>query len=143
MTVRAALGAGLGALVGTSIARVGFGWLLDVDGTWLVVLIIASGLLGSAVGVAAALERRQKGATEPVTAAAGRASARPGSAARAGGRIGAWIGRAAFKWILDVDGTLLVVLMAGCAAIGGVLFALGEREQAHTPAGPSRNPSAE
>jgi hypothetical protein len=96
-----------------------------MDGAWLIVLVVVSGLLGSALGAAAAMERAQQPAAEP----AARPSARTAWSALVGVLIGAWVGRAAFKWILDVEGTLLLVLVVACAGVGGTLFALAEREE--------------
>ena len=41
---------------------------------------------------------------------------------------GGWIGRALFKWILDFEGTLLIALIAACAAVGVVVGIASERE---------------
>ena len=45
-----------------------------------------------------------------------------------GAFAGFWISRAVFKWILDVDGTHLLVLI-GAAMLAGVIFGVAaERE---------------
>ncbi len=44
--------------------------------------------------------------------------------------VGFWLSRALFKWILGFEGTLLLGLVIGAAALGaaiGVAAALGER----------------
>jgi hypothetical protein len=46
----------------------------------------------------------------------GRMAARRISAGLFGAFVGAWLGRAAFKWILDLDGTLLIAPIVGGAA---------------------------
>jgi hypothetical protein len=40
-----------------------------------------------------------------------------------GAFVGGWIGRAFFKWIVDVSGTSLLVLILATTAAGGVLGA--------------------
>jgi hypothetical protein len=45
-----------------------------------------------------------------------------------GALVGAWLGRAAFKWIFDFDGTLLIALIVACAAIGAAVCVAGEIE---------------
>ena len=42
---------------------------------------------------------------------------------------GAWIGRAIFKWVLDVEGTLLLVLILSTAALGVLVCVLGTLEE--------------
>ena len=42
--------------------------------------------------------------------------------------LGAWLSRAAFKWILDLDGTLLIALIAAGAAVGAAVCIAGELE---------------
>jgi hypothetical protein len=43
-----------------------------------------------------------------------------------GAVVGGWIGRALFRWILDVDGSLQLVLILGAALAGAVVCLLGE-----------------
>lgn len=38
-----------------------------------------------------------------------------------GALAGAWVGRAVFDWLLDVGGTLELVLIAAVAVVGAVL----------------------
>jgi len=38
-----------------------------------------------------------------------------------GAIVGAWLARALFKWVLDMSGTSLLVLILATAAAGGVL----------------------
>jgi hypothetical protein len=47
-----------------------------------------------------------------------------------GAIVGAWLGRALFKWILDVEGTTLIVAVAGVALAGALVCALGEATSA-------------
>jgi hypothetical protein len=56
-------------------------------------------------------------------------SARRASAAVFGAFIGAWLSRAVFKWVLDVDGTLLWVLIGAGAVVVSVLAVAGEIER--------------
>ena len=46
-----------------------------------------------------------------------------------GGIAGAWLGRALFKWILDVGGMLQLVLVLVVAALGLILCVAGELER--------------
>jgi ABC-type transporter Mla maintaining outer membrane lipid asymmetry permease subunit MlaE len=46
-----------------------------------------------------------------------------------GAFVGAWIGRALFKWILDVSGTSLLVLVLATAAAGAVLGVAGALQE--------------
>ena len=48
-----------------------------------------------------------------------------------GAFVGAWIGRALFKWILDVEGTLGLAATIGVAALGAIVCFVGERESAN------------
>jgi len=43
-----------------------------------------------------------------------------------GAFVGAWLARALFKWILDFDGTLLIVLIVATAAVGAPVCVAGE-----------------
>jgi hypothetical protein len=43
-----------------------------------------------------------------------------------GAFVGAWLARALFKWILDFDGTLLIVLIVATAAVGAAVCVAGE-----------------
>jgi uncharacterized membrane protein YeaQ/YmgE (transglycosylase-associated protein family) len=45
-----------------------------------------------------------------------------------GAFVGGWLGRAAFKWVLDVDWWLVATV--ACALIGAALCVAGERESA-------------
>jgi hypothetical protein len=45
-----------------------------------------------------------------------------------GAFVGAWIGRAAFKWILDLPGDWPLALIAVTAAIGALVCYAGELE---------------
>jgi hypothetical protein len=59
-------------------------------------------------------------------------TARMAGAVIFGAFVGAWIGRAVFRWVLDVSGTSLLVLILATAAAGGVLgvaAALEERRR--------------
>jgi hypothetical protein len=51
------------------------------------------------------------------------------AAAVFGGIAGAWLGRALFKWILDVGGTLQLVLILAVAVLGLVLGVASEVER--------------
>jgi hypothetical protein len=67
--------------------------------------------------------------------AVARAADAPGMNARIlgaavfGGIAGAWLGRALFKWVLDVGGTLQLVLILVVAALGLVLGVASELER--------------
>jgi hypothetical protein len=39
---------------------------------------------------------------------------------------GAWLSRAAFKWLLDFEGTLLIVLIVAGAAVGAAVCVAAE-----------------
>jgi uncharacterized membrane protein YeaQ/YmgE (transglycosylase-associated protein family) len=43
-----------------------------------------------------------------------------------GAFVGAWLARALFKWILDFDGTLLIMLIVATAAVGATVCVAGE-----------------
>ena len=43
-----------------------------------------------------------------------------------GAFAGAWLARALFKWILDLEGTLLIVLIVATAVVGAVVCVAGE-----------------
>jgi uncharacterized membrane protein YeaQ/YmgE (transglycosylase-associated protein family) len=45
-----------------------------------------------------------------------------------GAFVGAWLGRAAFKWILDVPGEWQIVLIAATAIVGAVIGVAAEAE---------------
>jgi high-affinity Fe2+/Pb2+ permease len=51
------------------------------------------------------------------------------AAAVFGGIAGAWLGRAVFKWLLDVGGTLQLVLILAVAALGLLLGVVSELER--------------
>lgn len=51
-------------------------------------------------------------------------------AALFGAFVGGWIGRAIFKWLLDVDMPLQLVLILAMAALGVVIGVAGELERA-------------
>lgn len=55
-------------------------------------------------------------------------TARTAGAVLFGAFAGAWIGRAAFKWILDLPGDWPLVLSGVCAAIGALVCFAGEQE---------------
>ena len=38
-----------------------------------------------------------------------------------GAIAGSWVGRALFKWVLDFEGTTLILAIAGCAVVGLIL----------------------
>ncbi len=50
------------------------------------------------------------------------------SAGLFGAFAGAWLTRALFKWVLDVEGTLLIALIAAGAVVGAALAVAGEIE---------------
>jgi uncharacterized membrane protein YeaQ/YmgE (transglycosylase-associated protein family) len=43
-----------------------------------------------------------------------------------GAFVGAWLARALFKWILDLEGTLLIVLIVAAAAVGAAVCVADE-----------------
>ena len=45
-----------------------------------------------------------------------------------GAFVGAWLARALFKWILDLEGTLLIALIVATAVFGAVVCVAGELE---------------
>ena len=45
-----------------------------------------------------------------------------------GAFVGSWLGRALFEWILDLEGTLLIVLIVAAAAVGAAVCVAGEIE---------------
>ena len=45
-----------------------------------------------------------------------------------GAFVGSWLGRALFKWILDLEGTLLIVLIVAAAVVGAAVCVAGEIE---------------
>jgi hypothetical protein len=47
-----------------------------------------------------------------------------------GAFVGARIGRALFKWLLDVEGTLGLAATLGVAAVGAIVCFVAERESA-------------
>jgi uncharacterized membrane protein YeaQ/YmgE (transglycosylase-associated protein family) len=55
-------------------------------------------------------------------------TARKAGAGLFGAFVGAWIGRAAFKWILDLPGDWPVVLSIATALIGAAICVAGEQE---------------
>ena len=56
-------------------------------------------------------------------------TARMAGAVIFGAFVGAWLGRAVFKWVLDVSGTSLLVLVLATAAAGGVLGVAGTLQE--------------
>jgi hypothetical protein len=46
-----------------------------------------------------------------------------------GAFAGAWLSRAAFKWILELDGTLLIALIVAGAAVGAAVCVAGAIEE--------------
>jgi len=60
------------------------------------------------------------------SADAGHMAARTLGAGFFGAFVGAWLARALFKWILDFEGTLLIVLIVGTAVVGAVVCVAGE-----------------
>jgi hypothetical protein len=56
-------------------------------------------------------------------------TARMAGAVIFGALVGAWIGPAVFKWLLDVSGTSLLVLVLATAAAGAVLGVAGALEE--------------
>lgn len=55
-----------------------------------------------------------------------------------GAFIGAWLSRAAFKWVLDLPGDWPTVLVVVGAIAGAVIGVAGEREQQARAADPAR-----
>jgi hypothetical protein len=47
-----------------------------------------------------------------------------------GAFVGAWIARALFKWLLDVEGATLAVLVIAFGLVGVIVSVAGERERA-------------
>jgi hypothetical protein len=64
LTARSIAGGALGAFVGAWIARAIFIWILDVDRTWEIAALVAFGLAGAWIGVAAAREEAAKQASQ-------------------------------------------------------------------------------
>ena len=60
---------------------------------------------------------------------AGGMNARILGAAVFGAIAGAWLGRAVFKWLLDVGGTLQLILILAVGALGLVLGVAAELER--------------
>ncbi len=58
-----------------------------------------------------------------------RMTARMAGAIIFGALVGAWMGRAVFKWVLDVSGTSLLVLVLTTAAASAVLGVAGALEE--------------
>jgi hypothetical protein len=56
-------------------------------------------------------------------------TARMAGAVIFGALVGAWMGRAVFKWVLDVSGTSLLVLILATSAAGAVLGVAGALEE--------------
>jgi hypothetical protein len=56
-------------------------------------------------------------------------TARMAGAVIFGALVGAWMGRAVFKWVLDVSGTSLLVLVLATSAAGAVLGVAGALEE--------------
>jgi hypothetical protein len=50
-----------------------------------------------------------------------------------GAVVGAWIGRALFKWILDVEGPTLIAAVAATAVISAIVCGVAERQSARPP----------
>ena len=61
LTARSLAGAALGAFVGAWIARAIFIWILDVSRPVEIAALVAFGLVGVVIGVAAAREEAAKG----------------------------------------------------------------------------------
>jgi uncharacterized membrane protein YeaQ/YmgE (transglycosylase-associated protein family) len=55
-------------------------------------------------------------------------TARKAAAGLFGAFVGAWLGRAAFKWVLDVPGEWQIVLIAATAIVGAVICVTAEEE---------------
>jgi uncharacterized membrane protein YeaQ/YmgE (transglycosylase-associated protein family) len=55
-------------------------------------------------------------------------TARKAAAGLFGAFVGAWLGRAAFKWILDLPGDWWLAATAVCAVIGAAVAVAGEHE---------------
>jgi hypothetical protein len=60
-------------------------------------------------------------------------SSRTAGAALFGALVGAWIGRALFKWILGVEGLTLVAAIVAVAVVGGVICFAAEQQSARPP----------
>lgn len=60
LTARTIAGAAFGAFVGAWIGRAIFVWILDVSRTWEIAALIAFGLAGVVIGVAAEREEAAK-----------------------------------------------------------------------------------
>jgi hypothetical protein len=58
-------------------------------------------------------------------------TARIAGAGLFGAFVGAWLGRAAFKWILDVD--WWIVATVACAVTGAAICVAGARDGARHP----------
>jgi hypothetical protein len=56
-------------------------------------------------------------------------TARMAGAVIFGALVGAWMGRAVFKWVLDVSRTSLLVLVLATSAAGAVLGVAGALEE--------------
>jgi hypothetical protein len=59
------------------------------------------------------------------------------AAAAFGAFVAFWIARALFKWILDVDGTAYLALVAAFVIAGAVLGIAADLDEDHSPSGPS------
>ncbi len=60
LTARSIAGAAFGAFVAAWIARAVFVWILDVPRTWEIAALVAFGLAGAVIGVAAEREEAAK-----------------------------------------------------------------------------------
>ena len=56
-------------------------------------------------------------------------NARMGAAVLFGLFVGGWIGRAVFRWILDVPDPWQIAAIVACAIAGAVIGVAGEREE--------------
>jgi hypothetical protein len=64
LTARSIAGGAFGAFVGAWIARAIFIWILDVGRPWEIAALVAFGLAGAWIGVAAAREEAAKQASQ-------------------------------------------------------------------------------
>jgi hypothetical protein len=60
LPARSISGAAFGAFVGAWIGRASFVWILDVSRTWEIAALVAFGLAGAVIGVAAEREEAAK-----------------------------------------------------------------------------------
>jgi uncharacterized membrane protein YeaQ/YmgE (transglycosylase-associated protein family) len=50
-----------------------------------------------------------------------------------GAVVGAWLGRALFKWILDLEGATLIAAVAATAVVAAAVCGVAERQSARPP----------